>query len=84
MYREFFDKVTHNETNINTEIFNEHFKYQNPIFLIKDLFNSNWTKNEKIVNHFNVLIDLKDAVNRKEIPESKNANKVIDIAEEIL
>ena len=67
------------------EIFNKYFKYQNPAFLLKDLLNNNRTKNEKIVNHVNnVLIDLKNAVNRKEIPKNRKPNKVIDIVEGIL
>ena len=56
--RDFFDKVAHNETNINTEIFNEYSKYQNPTFLLKDLINTNRTKNEKkvIYNANNVIM----------------------------
>ena len=67
------------------EIFNEYFKYQNPTFLLKDSINTNRTKNDKKVNHVNnALIGLKNALNRKEIPENENPNKVIEVVEEIL
>ena len=42
-----FDKISYNQTNINTEIFTEYFKYQNPTFLSKDLSNANKTRNKK-------------------------------------
>ena len=70
---------------MNTEILIEHLKYKNPSNLLKDLYNSNGTKNQKIVNHVNnALINLRNAVNRKEIPKNENPDKVIDIVEEIL
>ena len=53
--------------------------------MLKDLYKANKTRNEKIANHVNdALIDLRNAINRKEIPENENTNKVIDIVEEIL
>ena len=59
-YTEFLNKITQNEKkNINNEIFNEYFKYQNPTFLLKGLSNANKNKNEKIADYVDdVLIDL--------------------------
>ena len=85
MDRDFFDKVAHGEINTNTEIFNEYLKYQNPIFLLKGLSNSNKTKNDKISIHVNnAFIDSRNAVNRNKIPKNKNSVKVIDIVEKSL
>ena len=43
------------------------------------------TRNDKIVNHVNnALFDLRNAVNRKKIPQNENPVKVIDIIEEII
>ena len=51
---------------MNTEIFIEYIKYQNPSYLIKDLYFSRGTRKEKIVNHVNnAFIDLRNAVHRK-------------------
>ena len=59
-------EVGNDEKNINTEIFNEKFKHQDPSFLIKDLYQANQAQNEQIVNQFNdALIDLSNAVNKK-------------------
>ena len=53
--------------------------------MLKDLFNADKSKNDKIVNHVNdALIDLRNAVNRKEIPKNENPDKDADIVEEIL
>ena len=38
---------------MNTEIFIEYFKCQNPSYLLKYLYNSSGTRDEKIVNHVN-------------------------------
>ena len=52
---------------------------------MNDLYYTDKTRNEKIVNNINdALIELRNAVNRKEIPKNKNPEKVIDIVEEIL
>ena len=73
---------------MNTEIFIDIFKYyiiQNPLYWLNDLYNSSLTRNEKVVEHNNnAFIDLRNAVNRKEIHENENPDKVIDIVEEIL
>ena len=60
-------------------------KYQNLPFLVKDLTITKQNKNEKLVNNIsNGLIDLRNDINRKEIPENENPEKVVDIVETIL
>ena len=42
-------------------------------------------KNEQLVNNINDgLIDLRNAINRKEIPQNENPNKTADIVRKIL
>ena len=41
------------EKDINNEIFLNYFKYQNPLFLVKDLISAMQNKNEKLVNNIN-------------------------------
>ena len=73
------------EKDVNYEIFWNYFKYQNPSLLEKDLIRATQTKNEPLVNNVNDgLIDLRSIIIRKEIPENKNPNKIVDIAEKIL
>ena len=73
------------EKDANYEIFWNYFKYQNPLLLEKDLIRATQTKNEQLVNNVNDgLIDLRSIIIRKEIPENKNPNKIVDIAEKIL
>ena len=73
------------EKDVNYEIFWNYFKYQNPLLLEKDLIRATQTKNEQLVNNVNDgLIDLRSIISRKEIPENKNPNKIVDIAEKIL
>ena len=70
---------------INNKIFLNYFKYQNPLFLVKDLISAEQDRNEKLVNNINDrLIDLRNSVNRKEIPENKNPEKEVKIVEIIL
>ena len=65
-YVDFQNKITNDETNINAEIFNEYFKYHNPTCLLKDLFHTDETKNNKVVNCANdTLIDVINSVNKK-------------------
>ena len=63
----------------------ELFKYQNPSFLAKDLIRATQAKNEQLVNNVNDgLIDIRNAIIRKEIPENENPKKVVNIVEKIL
>ena len=60
-------------------------KYQNPSPLLKHLISAKQNKNEKLVNNVNNgLIDLRNNINRKEIPENENLKKVVEIIEKIL
>ena len=50
---------------INNKIFLSYFRYQNPLFLVRDLISAEQDKNEKLVNNINDgLIDLRNSVNR--------------------
>ena len=64
----------------------KYFKYQNPLFLVKDLIRANQAKNEQSINNNNNdgLIDLRNAIFRNEIPENENPNKIVKIVEKIL
>ena len=60
-------------------------KYRNPWFLLKDLISAKQSKNKKLVNNINNgSIDLKNNINRKEVPGNENLKKVADIVEKIL
>ena len=49
--------------------------------MVKDLCRVNQAKNEQIVNQVNdTLIDLRNTVNKKIIPENEYPDKVIDVA----
>ena len=79
------NEIIADENDINNKMFSNHFKYLNPLFLAKDLISAEQNKNEKLVNNINNgLIDLRSDINRKEIPENENLEKVVDIVEKIL
>ena len=60
-------------------------KYFSIVLCIFRLFCVKQNKNEKLLNNINNgLIDLRSDINRKEIPENENPNKVTDIVEKIL
>ena len=60
-------------------------KYRNPCFLLKDLISAKQSKNKKLVNNINNRsIDLRNNINRKEVPGNENPKKVADIVEKIL
>ena len=46
LYAYFNGKIVKYETNINTEISIEYFGYQNPSFLLRDLYNSSGSISE--------------------------------------
>ena len=53
--------------------------------MVKDLCGVNQAKNELIVNQVNdALIDLRNTINKKIIPENEYPDKVIDVAKKIL
>ena len=79
------NEIIANEKDINDEIFWNSFKYQNPSFLTKDLIRAAQAKNEQLLNNVNNgLIDLRNAIIRKEIPENENPNKIVHVDEKIL
>ena len=85
MQQEFINKIIANEKDINIEIFCKYFKYQSLSFLAKYLIRATQAKTEQLVNSVNDgLIDLRSAIIRKEIPESENPNKIVDIVEKNL
>ena len=84
MQHEFRNEIIADEEDINNEIFLNYFKYQNPSSLVKDVIRANQNKNEKLVNNINNgLTDLRNDINRKEIPKNKNPEKVANIVEKI-
>ena len=85
MHQEFVKEIIANERDTNDEIFWDCFKYQNPSFLGKDLIRATQAKNEQIVNNVNDgLIDLRNDINRKEIPQNENPKKVVEIVEKMV
>ena len=69
----------------NEQIFKEYFFYRTPLFLVKELYNSNQNINDEIVKHINdTLIELKTRYYQKEIIENENPNRIVDIVEKIL
>ena len=77
------NEVIDDEKDINDEIFWNCFKYQNPSFLAKDQqIRAKKAKNEQLVNNIDdELIDLRNAINKKEIPVNENPIKNVDIVE---
>ena len=74
------NEIIDDERVINNEIFLSYFNYQNPSLLVKDLIRAKQNKNQKSVNNINNgLIDLRNDINRKEIPENENPKKVANI-----
>ena len=47
------NEVIADEKDTNDEIFRKYFKYQNPLFLAKDLIRAQQVKNEQFVNNIN-------------------------------
>ena len=67
MHEEFINEIKNDEKNINEQIFKEYFFYHTPLFLPKELYNSNQNINNEIADHINdALIELKKYINRKE------------------
>ena len=60
-------------------------QHQNPSSLAKSLIRANQAKNEQLVNNISDgLIDLRNAIIKKERPKNKNPNKMIDTVEKII
>ena len=70
------NEITTDEKDINNEIFLNYFKYQNQLFVETDLIRATRAKNKTLVINFNDgLINSKNAINKKEIPENENPKK---------
>ena len=70
------NKVTADKKDINNEIFINYFNHQGTLFLVKDLISAKQDKNQKIVSNVNDgLIDLRNDIDRKEIPENQVPQK---------
>ena len=76
LQEEFMNEIITDEKDINNEIFLNYFKYQNQLFVETDLIRAMQAKNETLVINFNDgLINSKNAINKKEIPENENPKK---------
>ena len=53
-------------------MFKEHFFHHTPLFLAKELYNSDQTINDEIVKHWWCIDWIKKEFNRKIIPENEN------------
>ena len=85
LQQEFINEIIANEKDINDEIFWNSFKYQNPSLLTKDSIRAAQAKNGQLLNNVNNgLIDLRNAIIRKDIPANENPNKIVHIVEKIL
>ena len=57
----------------------KNFFCHTPLFLAKELYNSNQIRNDEIVKRINdALIELKKDINIKKIPDNENPNKIVD------
>ena len=66
------------QKDINDEILSKYFNDQTPSNLLKDLLEADHAKSEELVNNINDgLIDLRNAIIKKEIPGNKNPNKIL-------
>ena len=85
MYQELINEIIADEKDINVQAFRNCFNYQNPLLFVKDLILAKQDKNEKLLNNINNgLIDLRNAIIRKEIPENENPKNVVNIIEKNL
>ena len=85
MYQELINEIIADEKDINVQAFRNCFNYQNPLLFVKDLILAKQDKNEKLLNNINNgLIDLRNAIIRKEIPENEYPKNVVNIIEKNL
>ena len=85
LQQEFMNEIIADGKGINDETLWNYFHYQNPSFLAEYFIRANQAKSEQLVNSINdVFIDLRNAINRKEIPENENSNKIVDIVKKIV
>ena len=86
LHEKFINEIKKDEKNINKQISEEFiYFYHNPLFLAKELYDSNKNVNDEIVKHINdSLIDFKKYIKTKKIPKIENLNKILNIVEKIL
>ena len=76
MLEEFLNKIKNEEKNIKQQIFRDYFLDQTPLYLKKVLCDSDEIKNDEIIKNIdNGLIELRNSINNKEIPENENKRK---------
>ena len=76
MHEKCLNGIKNEEKNINEQIFNEFFSYHYLSFLVKDLYEDKQNINDKITRNINEsLINLRNSINSKEIPENENPKK---------
>ena len=70
LQQEFINKIIAKEKDINDKLFWNQLKYQNPLFLAKELIRATQPKIKQLVNNVNDgLIYLRNDINRGETPE---------------
>ena len=86
MHENFLNEIKNKEKKyINEQIFNDLMNFHYPSFLVKDLYEENQIKNDKIEKNINEsLINLRNSINSQEIPENENPKKIVNIVEKIL
>ena len=79
------DVIITAEKYINDEIFWKYSNHPTPLYLLHDLLEAKQAKNEELVNNINDgLVDLRNAIIKKEISGNENSKKVSNIVEKIL
>ena len=53
LHEEFINETKNDQKNINEQIYRWYFFYNTPLFLAKELYNSNQNINDEIVKHIN-------------------------------
>ena len=82
---EFLNEIKYEGKTINEKIFRDYFLFQSRSYLTKVLYDSGKIKNDKIVKNINNgLIELRNSINSKEMPENENPKKVVNIVEKII
>ena len=82
----FNEQINKEETDINTELFKKHFKFQRPSNMLKCLYKANTNQNNELVNVINSgLKDLKEEIKEMSEEEKKvdKPDKIVKLVEEI-
>ena len=82
MHKKIRNEIKNDEKNLNEEISKGYFLNHTPLFLAKELYNSNQNVNDEILKDINdSLIELKKDINIKKIPKNENPNKTVNIVD---